>query len=90
MENELETIATKRVQARMGFFVHLAMYLVMNTGLVAIWYFTGHGYPWFMWPLLGWGIGILAHGVSMLIGPGSSAERRAIDRELHRLRRAQS
>jgi hypothetical protein len=90
MESELETIATKRVQARMGFFVHLAMYTVMNAGFVAIWYFTGHGYPWFMWPALGWGIGILAHGVSLLIGPGSSAERRAIDRELHRLRRAQS
>ena len=88
MENELEELAKKRVQARMGFVVHLAMYLVMNAGLVVIWRLSGHGYPWFMWPMLGWGIGIVAHAITLAIGPGSTAERRAIDRELTRLREA--
>ena len=88
MENELEEVARKRVQARMGFVVHLTMYLVMNAGFVAIWYLSGHGYPWFMWPMLGWGIGILAHAIGLVVGPGSVAERRAIDRELRRLREA--
>jgi hypothetical protein len=86
MENDLEDIAKKRVQARMAFVTHFAMYSVMNMGLLAIWYVTGAGYPWFMWPLLGWGIGILAHAISLVVGPGSVAERRAIDRELQRLR----
>lgn len=88
METQLEELAKKRVQAKMGFIIHLAMYLVMNIGFVAIWYFTGHGYPWFMWPALGWGIGIVAHGAALLVGPGSETERRAIDRELQRLREA--
>jgi hypothetical protein len=81
-----EAQATRRVQARMGFFVHASIYVVMNLGFVAIWYMTGSTYPWFVWPALGWGIGVLAHGVTLMIGPGSAAERRAIDRELRRLR----
>jgi hypothetical protein len=64
------------------------MYLVMNAGMVAIWVLTGRGYPWFMWPLLGWGIGILAHAVTLAIGPGSAAEKRAIENEVRRLRMA--
>lgn len=88
MENELEEVAKKRVQARMGFVVHASMYVVMNAGMFVIWFLTGQGYPWFMWPLLGWGIGVLAHAVTLVIGPGSTVERRAIDKELRRLRAA--
>lgn len=88
MENELEEIAKKRVQARMGFLVHGAMYLAMNAGLIVIWTLTGAGYPWFLWPMLGWGIGILAHAVGLFVGPGSAAEQKAIDREVRRLREA--
>jgi hypothetical protein len=25
---------------------------------------TGAGYPWFIFPMLGWGVGIAAHGAS--------------------------
>jgi hypothetical protein len=91
MENEPSTespeaLARRRVQARMGFVIHASIYVVMNLGFVAIWYMTGSRYPWFVWPALGWGIGVLAHGVTLVIGPGSAVERRAIDRELRRLR----
>lgn len=86
MTDDLEQDAIKRVQARMGFLVHFAMYVVANVGFIVIWSLTGRGYPWFVWPALGWGIGIFAHGVGMLLGPGSVAERRAIDREVRRLR----
>jgi hypothetical protein len=85
MENDLEEVAKKRVQTRMGFIIHLTMYLAMNVGFIAIWYLTGRGYPWFMWPAIGWGIGIIAHGAALLVGPGSATEKRAIDRELQRL-----
>lgn len=84
--DELEEVAKKRVQARMGLVVHLVMYIVMNVGFVVIWWTTGRGYPWFLWPMIGWGMGIVAHVISLAIGPGSAAERRAIDREVRRLR----
>lgn len=88
MDDEIEKLAKTRVQARMGFLIHAAMYVVLNTGLVVIWYSSGQGYPWFMWPLLGWGIGLLAHAISLVVGPGSAAEARAIQRESARLRAA--
>lgn len=88
MENDLEEVARKRVQARMSFVVHFAMYAVANVGMFAIWFLSGRGYPWFLWPLMGWGIGVVAHFIGIFIGPGSSAERRAIDREVRRLRGA--
>ena len=83
-----EELAKKRVQARMGFVVHLAIYIGMNAGMFAIWLLSGQGYPWFMLPMFGWGIGVLAHALTLAIGPGSAAERRAIDKELRRLHSA--
>jgi hypothetical protein len=87
-EAELEELAKKRVQARVGFTIHLVIFLVMNVGFFAIWALTGSGYPWFMWPMLFWGIGLISHAVTLGFGPGSSHERRAIEREVQRLRAA--
>ena len=88
METDIETVATKRVQARLGFGFHLTFYAITNVALIAIWYVTGRGYPWFVWPMFAWGMAIVAHAIGYAIGPGSAAERRAIDREVQRLRAA--
>lgn len=40
---------------------HLGTYVAVNVMLVVIWALTGFGYPWFVWPLLGWGTGIAFH-----------------------------
>jgi hypothetical protein len=34
-------------------------YLAVNLMLIAIWAATGGGYFWPIWPLLGWGIGLM-------------------------------
>ena len=39
---------------------HLRAYIAVNLMLVAIWALTGAGYFWPIWPILGWGIGVLA------------------------------
>ncbi len=85
-EKELRELAKRRVDAQVGFIVHLVMYLVGNAGLIVIWKLTGAHYPWFVWPLFGWGIGIVGHALSLVWGPGSAREQRALDRELRRLR----
>ncbi len=59
--------AEKRVKARLGFFWHLAAYLVVNGFLFLIWLFTGLGYPWFIWPVLGWGIGLFFHFLNVFV-----------------------
>jgi hypothetical protein len=84
-EDELHEIAKRRVEARSGFMIHAAIYVIANLGFVIIWALTGGGYPWFMWPLIGWGIGITAHALGFLFGPGRPREARAIEREVERL-----
>ncbi len=87
-EEELR-VARRRVENRQGFIIHLLLYLIVNAALVGIWKLTGGGYPWFLWPLFGWGIGIVGHALSLAFGPGSASEKRALDRELGKLHHPQ-
>jgi len=54
-ENQLRELAKKRVEFR----AHLLVYVLVNSLLWIIWFVSGGGYPWPMWPLAGWGIGVL-------------------------------
>jgi len=47
-------------KVQLDFYTHLAVCLCINVMLLFIWLFTG-GFPWFVFPLLGWGVGLLAH-----------------------------
>ena len=85
-EAELEEQARRRVQAGFGLKIHVGTYIVVNAGLIAIWMLTGARYPWFIWPLLGWGVGIVSHVLAYFFGPGSPGEDRAIEQELRRRR----
>jgi hypothetical protein len=76
-------IARKRVEEKLDFFSHLAVYGVVNVILIVINLTTSPGYYWFKWPLLGWGIGIFLHGMSTYVwGEGSSLRERMIEREM--------
>ena len=46
--------------------IHLAVYVVVNVMLVAIWAASGGGYFWPVWPILGWGIGVGCHAAPLL------------------------
>ncbi len=66
-EKELEKRAREQVEAQKGFYVHLTTYLLVNAGLFCI-NLASRGRSggwWFYWPLLGWGIGLAAHGFSV-------------------------
>ncbi len=52
--------ARRRALAEYGFYSHLTGYLVVMAMLALINIFTTR-YPWFLWPALGWGIGIFSH-----------------------------
>ena len=49
------------VTDRRDFQEHLRSYLMVMALLVAIWALTGAGYFWPIWPILGWGIGVMSH-----------------------------
>jgi hypothetical protein len=40
---------------------HARTYLAVIALLWLIWLVTGAGYPWPIWPMLGWGIGVFGH-----------------------------
>ncbi len=88
-EEELYRSARKRVEEKKGFYTHFAVYIAVNILLVIIWWATGAGFPWFIFPLGGWGIGVLFHflGVFVFSRP-SNWERREVEKEVERLRKA--
>jgi hypothetical protein len=88
-EDKIYEQAKKRVQARKEFFIHLAVYIVVNIMLVLIWAFAGdRGFPWFIFPLGGWGIGLLSHGLRVFVFEGKS-DKAAIEKEAEKIRRDQ-
>ena len=62
--------AKRRMKAKFGFYRHLGIYLGVNVLLVLINLGTSAEYIWFKWPLMGWGIGVFFHGMSVF-GPSS-------------------
>ena len=48
-----------------GFYGNLVSYIVVNLGLLVLNLVTSPNHLWFYWPLLGWGIGVLIHGMKV-------------------------
>ena len=63
--------ARRRLAALKGFYVHLFIFALVLAGLTIINAAVG-GPWWVLWVLLGWGIGVVAHGLAVL-GQGSRA-----------------
>src|SRR4051794_1904530 len=57
--------------------IHFTVYVLVNLMLIGIWAASGGGYFWPIWPMLGWGIGVGAHGAPLLATRGSSKRHRA-------------
>ena len=83
MENDAYEKAKKRVEEKLGFFSHLAVYIVVNAILLFINLTQSRGEYWFFWPLLGWGIGVFFHGMGTFVwGEGSSLKDSMIEKEM--------
>ncbi|MBU2608823.1 MAG: 2TM domain-containing protein [Chloroflexi bacterium] len=88
-EEEIYHQARKRVEEKKGFFTHLAVYIIVNIGLVLIWAFVSRSpNPWFIWPLGGWGIGLLFHFLGVFVfSRHTSWEKREVEKEAEKLRK---
>ena len=64
MRDERYERARQRVEALRGFYMHLAVFVVVNAGLFVLDILSSGG-TWFFWPLFGWGIGLAVHAVSV-------------------------
>lgn len=85
---EIERLARKRAGAKLGWYLHAAIYVVVNLFIFALSsYAFGHR-PWSVFPLIGWGVGLALHGISVfMLGQGSSFRENLVQRERERLQR---
>lgn len=86
--DEIERLATQRAKAKLGWFAHAAVYVVVNAFLFLM-AANGHGHRhWTIYPALGWGVGLALHGISVfLLGKGSGLRERMVQKERERLQR---
>lgn len=81
--------AIKRIKAKNDFKIHLLVYLTVNTMLVVLWAFTNAGqtFPlgffWPIFPIAGWGIGVVINGYVAYWGNVYTEEQ--IQREMQKL-----
>ena len=57
----------RQILKHRAFYLHLAIFVAVQLALVVIWGLAGAGYPWFLFPLMGWGIGLVAHGATAFL-----------------------
>lgn len=74
--------AAQRVEELTGFYIHFTVFVLVNLLLVAVNWATSPDQWWAQWPLLGWGIGVLAHGLAI----SSSVQQRTARWHLRRIR----
>jgi hypothetical protein len=84
----VERLARRRAGAKMGWYIHATVYVLVNLFLVIL--ASSRGQDWAMYPLLGWGLGLLIHGaVVFFVAPGGNVYDRLLDRERKALRRGE-
>jgi hypothetical protein len=73
-----EEQARKRIEDLRGFYAHLAAYVPCNLFLLAVNLLTGTATLWFLFPLMGWSIGLAIHAV-VVFWMGSDWEARKLE-----------
>ena len=69
--------AAKRVEELKGFYGNLISYCIFIPFLFLINWKTSPNYYWAFWPMFGWGIGVIAHGIQVF-GIGRDWEEKQI------------
>lgn len=54
-------MAKKRVENLKGFYIHFGIYLLLLPVFLYLNYISGTNFPWALFPIVGWGIGLAGH-----------------------------
>jgi hypothetical protein len=83
-DTELRERAVKRLKKRRDFRGHLLIYTLVNAFLVVIWAVTSPGgFFWPIFPIVGWGIGVIMNAWDVYFSEDFSEE--DIDKEIEHL-----
>jgi hypothetical protein len=85
-DKQIERLARRRAGAKLGWFIHAGVYLVVNLLLAALSAMSGR--YWAVYPALAWGVGLAVHGlVVFVVTGGGGLYERLVQRERSRLER---
>ncbi|HYW56524.1 MAG TPA: 2TM domain-containing protein [Polaromonas sp.] len=81
---EIERLARKRAGAKMSWYIHASVYILVNLLLALLSAMSERN--WAVFPAFGWGIGLLAHGAAVfLFTGGGGLHERLVQQERNRL-----
>ncbi len=87
---EIERLARRRAGAKLGWYIHASLYVLVNLFIFAISRYGFGSRPWSIYPLFGWGVGLALHGVAVFVlGAGGGLRERLVQKERERLQREQ-
>lgn len=90
VNEELREKAEKRVTEKISLLSHLGAYVIVNAFLIVVWALSGAGYPWFLWVMLGWGIGLAFHTFNYFAGKRSDVvKEKMLQKEMEKLQKEQ-
>jgi len=75
--NEEYRRASKRLEELKAFYSNVIAYVLVIPFLIFVNYMTYWDYKWFWFPMFGWGLGVVIHGLATY-GFGSNWEKRKI------------
>ncbi|MGQ7868752.1 2TM domain-containing protein [Sunxiuqinia sp. sy24] len=82
--HKTERTARQKAKQKVEFKIHMIAYIVVNSLLAIINLTFTPGYLWFIWPLLGWGVGIVLHRREFKLPPKQSWMDRLIEKEMEK------
>lgn len=87
--DDLYKRAARRADEKIGFYKHLASFIVVNVVLAIINLLTGNGELWFYWITAFWGIGLIGHFVKVFIVNGRLEDNREdmIQKEMEKMKK---
>lgn len=82
-EDQLRERALKHLKKRRDLKAHVLVYVLVNTFLVTIWAVTSAGFFWPVFPIVGWGIGVVMNAWDVYYG--DEFDETQIQREIEHL-----
>lgn len=81
---DLEKLARRRAAAKMGWYIHASVFVLVN--LLLLLKSAASGHHWALFPAFGWGLGLLVHGFVVFFGSSGFGLRQSLlERERQRL-----
>jgi uncharacterized membrane protein YdbT with pleckstrin-like domain len=85
MNQQKYEVARRIAIRKMAFIRHAIIYLVVVAALLLINNLTYGGYQWWIWPAIGWGIGVSAHFLAAFLPHEGSMIDNLAKREMEKM-----